>query len=261
MEDYQHLDGTVTIGVAHELLKKENLTVPITTLRNWVNELHQMKVHTVPRNPRGERVFSDKDLEILKFIADLKKRFGNNISMQQIGSKILEVFSDFVSYDPSDDSEYEGKSLAFNSVDKLKEFLSEEIQQLLTLKEEFQQQKEELEEERRRFNYSKGVEITKLRELFEEKILLLPDPEEEKRKREEDLQQVKIEMRSQNLNRSLLENRIRKKLREEAEKTWSDNPQKTGIIFKKENFALKEAFIQNYIIENFESEINKAFEE
>ncbi|MDQ0896278.1 MULTISPECIES: hypothetical protein [unclassified Paenibacillus] len=58
-----------TIGRAKEHLEKEEgISIPAQTLRNWFNELHESKVHTLKRNQRGERVLDETDIAIAKYI-------------------------------------------------------------------------------------------------------------------------------------------------------------------------------------------------
>jgi hypothetical protein len=236
-DQFEQYEGYVTIGSAHEKMKKEGITIPIPTMRNWVNDLHQLKVHTIPRNQRGERIFNDKDIAILRFIHDAKQKFGNNLTMPAIATMIVEKFSEIIYYDPNFDNNDEGAGLPVLSEERLRDFLRQELQELQTLKSEMEQAKEN----------------------YENRLRLIPSPEEEVRLRKEEKEQNKLEMRQLSLDSSFARNRVRKRLRERAVELWKANPKKTGLLFKKEDTAAKLEFIQQYELDHFDEEMKKEF--
>ncbi|WP_240420381.1 hypothetical protein [Paenibacillus periandrae] len=230
-DHFEQYEGYVTIGIAHERMKKGGINIPIPTMRNWVNELHQLKIHTIPRNTRDERIFSKEDIEIIRFISEAKQRFGNNITMQNIGSMLLENFSQHLHYDPNDSQEQQQGIIPILSEERLKDFLKTELQEINLLKLEMEQSK------------------TK----YEEMLRLMPDPIEEEKQR-------KKELRQHDLDRSFTENRVNKRLREKAEAVWNKNPKKIGVIFKKEDTAAKLEFIELYKLEHYEEEMKKEYD-
>jgi len=238
IETFEKYEGYVTIGMAHEKIKKDGITIPIPTMRNWVNDLHQLKIHTIPRNTRGERIFSENDTQILKFIYEAKQKFGNNLTMTAIGTMISDKFAQTLHYDPNFDNTDDGVSMPVLSEERLREFLRAELQELQMLK----------------------LEMNKAKEFYEERLSLLPSPEEEERIKEEEIRQRKLEIRQSELDGALVENRVRRRLREKAEAIWKQNPKTVGLLFKREDTAAKLEFIQQYELDHFDEELKKEFE-
>ncbi|RUS44955.1 hypothetical protein [Cohnella sp. AR92] len=237
-DQFEQYEGYVTIGIANEMLKKESVTIPVPTMRNWVNDLHHLKVHTIPRNQRGERIFSLKDIEILRFIYEAKQRFGNNITMQAIGTMIVEKFPQHLHYDPNFDSEEDGVGgLPVLAEDRLREFLRKELQEIQTIKEE----------------------MNEVIDSYKQRLSLMPSPEEEARMKEEERIRLITEMRQNDLNRMFTEDRVRQRLRAKATELWNQNPKKIGVFKKKEDTAAKLEFIKKYEDENFQDEIKKEY--
>ncbi len=224
--DFNQFDGFYTIGDVQTKLKEDyGITKPIPTLRNWVNDLHQHQIHTLPRNSRGERIFRDKDIDILRYISEAKQRYGNNLSMAAICQNIAEseVFKDHLNYDATDGGEG-AASMPTLPEHRIREFLKGELDEIKKIQEE----------------------LIKTKSDYESKLLLLPDPETERLER-------MVEVRTIIHNRSSLERRVRVKLREKAEQEWNKNPVKRGILFKTEDTAAKVLFIEKYIDEHMDS--------
>ncbi|MED0677624.1 MerR family transcriptional regulator [Aneurinibacillus thermoaerophilus] len=68
----------------------ELLDVPVPTLRDWCNRLEELGIHYLKRNDRQERIFEETDIEIMRFIRNLKKKYGRYTSMEDIGRLIQE---------------------------------------------------------------------------------------------------------------------------------------------------------------------------
>ncbi|NHN33364.1 hypothetical protein [Paenibacillus agricola] len=250
-DHFELYEGHVTIGIAHEKMKKAGISIPIPTLRNWVNDLHLLKIHTIPRNTRDERIFSKEDIDILRFIAEAKQRFGSNVTMQTIGTMLLENFSQHLHYDPHD-SNLEHGITPILSEERLKDFLRAELQEISTLKLEMEQSKAKYEE-MLRLMPDPVEEAERLKnEIHQQVVSLMPDPKAE-------ALQHKMELRQHDLDRSFTENRIQKRLREKAEEIWNRNPKKTGFIFKKEDTAAKLEFIELYKLDHYEEEMKKEY--
>lgn len=62
----------------------EDLDVPTGTLRQWENDL--AGIITIPRDSNGSRVYTEKEIKILRNIRDMRKM---NMSIQQIRIEIL----------------------------------------------------------------------------------------------------------------------------------------------------------------------------
>lgn len=80
----------VTLGDA-----SERLGVPSPTLRNWTDQLEDMGIHYVKRNNRNERVYYDNDIEIFKWISDLKKEHGRKTTMRDLTNVMREMTDRF----------------------------------------------------------------------------------------------------------------------------------------------------------------------
>lgn len=252
MDQFEQYEGYVTIGMAQDKLKKMGKTIAIPTMRNWVNDMHQYKTHTIPRNSRGERIFSEQDLEIIGFIYDAKQRFGNNLTMQAICTMIQERFAEHLHYDPNFDSDEAGGSAPVLSEHRLREFLKDELLVLEQLKQE----------------------MLAARDAYTQKLELMPSAEEEAEKAESLKREIEenvlkslpsaeeraIELRTYTLDKSTTENRVRKRLRQQAEALWAQNPKKVGFLVKREDIAAKLEFIQQYELDHFEEEIKKEYE-
>ena len=75
----------VTLGVASEILG-----VPAPTLRNWTDQLETFDVHYVIRNNRNERVYFEEDIEIFKYVRDLKSEYGRKTTTRDIARMLVE---------------------------------------------------------------------------------------------------------------------------------------------------------------------------
>lgn len=232
-DQYEEYRGFLTIGLANEKLKKEGLDIAIPTMRNWVNDLHQLQIHTIPRNSRGERIFSELDIEIIRFIKRAKVEFTNNLTMQAIGNMLQsqEIFKDHLHYDPNDNEVSSEMSLTTSEA-RLKELFKNELEELREMK----------------------YEMKELKESYESRLELLSSPEDDKKQRA-------LEYRQYLLDKSFTENKIRRRLREEAIVEWRKNPKTTGIFVKKEDAAAKIDFIDEYISSRIEKEMLKEFGE
>jgi len=78
-----------TIGRAKEHLENEGMSIPAQTLRNWFNELHDSKIHTLKRNERGERVLDETDIAIAKFIYESREK---NLTVKSLVPFIQQAF-------------------------------------------------------------------------------------------------------------------------------------------------------------------------
>lgn len=227
-EDY------LTIGKAAEKLKERQVNVQMPTLRNWFNELENLKVHSLPRtaNNKRERVLSPLELDIAEFIYKHRQKFGQKISMSSIVPALMDQFGDKLYYDDSED-EANG---AIDITQLQNDMIQQVEQQVSLIKQELYQ--EMIDELNRRDN---------------EKILALPDPEEIAREEEKRVKEQEKAIHAAQLNLWTTENRIKLLLRDEAEALWNKNPVKTGLFVKKEDLAKKMEFLQNYIDHNIEA--------
>ncbi|MGP0689863.1 MerR family transcriptional regulator [Priestia aryabhattai] len=73
----------LTMGLA-----SEHLDVPAPTLRLWTEQLEENEVHYVVRNDKGERLYYDNDLEIFKYIRDMKKEHGRKTTTKDLAYTI-----------------------------------------------------------------------------------------------------------------------------------------------------------------------------
>jgi hypothetical protein len=206
-----------TLGKAADYLVEQGYDVPVSTLRGWFNELHRIKIHTLDRNERKDRVLNETDIQIAKYIHDAKNEFGGQISLKTIGQELVKKFN--VYYDQQAQEEDSFQLQIFDE-DKIKEFLKEQLQ-------------------------SKAIELEELIEKkYQNRLALLPSPAEEL-----------VKMRSTYLDIRIIEIQAKKELKKEALDLWSKNPVKVGFIIKKESTSKKEEFIENYIDERIEQKI------
>jgi len=228
---FEEYKSHLTIGLANEKLKQEGMEIAIPTMRNWVNDLHQLQIHTIPRNARGERIFSSTDIEIIRFIKKAKTEFTNNLTMQAIGNMIQsqEIFKDHLHYDPNDNEIPSEMSLSL-SESRLKELFKNEMEELKEMKHQ----------------------LNELKENYETRLELMPNPEEDKKQRA-------LEYRQYLLDKTFAENKVRRRLRDAAIEEWRKDPKTTGIFIKREDAALKSDFIELYISTHFEEEMLKEY--
>ncbi|MEF2246407.1 hypothetical protein [Paenibacillus sp. IITD108] len=229
--EHDHLkqyEGFYTIGDVHTKLLEMGINKPVPTIRNWVNDLHQFQVHTLGRNSRGERIFKTSDIEIIRFIAEAKNRFGNNLSMATICQMIVEneAFKEHLFYDPNDGNTSGESNAPALPEHRIREYLKQELEEISKIKEE----------------------MLEMKNNYELQLKQLPSPEKEKEERA-------IEFRTMILDRNALERRVRTKLREEAIKEWDKNPIKKGFLIKSEDTAAKILFIDKFIDEHFEERL------
>jgi hypothetical protein len=203
-----------TIGRAKDYLEEQGFSIPMQTLRNWFNDLHEYKIHTLNRNERKERVLDEVDLEIAKYIYNARNE---NISVKALFPFIKERFA--VQYR---EEESDSKALTYWDPDAI-------IAQMEELKKFFIEREEIIR-----------------KEIHEEYGRMLPDPK-----------QQKLEMRIATLDVITAENKLRRRLEQEAEKEWEKNPVKTGLLFKKEDLLKKSEFIKNYVHDKIEEELKK----
>lgn len=69
----------VTLGGASKRLK-----VPPPTLRNWTDQLEEYGTHYTKRNNRNERIYYEKDLEIFKYLRDMKHEHGRKTTTERL---------------------------------------------------------------------------------------------------------------------------------------------------------------------------------
>lgn len=233
---FKKWEGYLTIGSAKEKLQNLGANVPIPTIRNWVNELHQLQVHTLPRNQRMERIFSETDVQILLYVFEAKKRFGNNLTMEAIVAMIQDhdKLKDHLNYDPTDGGQSDPGGLAV-SEHRIRELLRSEMNEM----------KQDLIK-------AKEIYETAAAKL-ETQLLMLPDPEVEKSQRT-------VEMRTLIFDARATERKVRSRLKERAEGEWAKNPVKRGLIFKSEDLGAKTIFIESYIEKHIDDEIKKEAE-
>lgn len=114
----------VTLGGA-----SERLDVPSPTLRNWTNQLEEYRTHYTKRNSRNERVYYKEDLEIFKFIKDMRLEHGGQTATRDI-AKMLLIDSRFKLRDREDDlnivSEDLSSELELLSQEDIKELMDRE---------------------------------------------------------------------------------------------------------------------------------------
>lgn len=75
----------VTLGDA-----SDRLATPSATLRNWTDQLEEYEVHYTKRNNRNERIYYDNDLEIFKFLKDMKAEYGRRTTTKDLAYMIAE---------------------------------------------------------------------------------------------------------------------------------------------------------------------------
>lgn len=80
----------ITLGDA-----SERLVVPSPTLRNWTDQLEELGLHYVKRNNRNERVYYDNDIEIFRWIRDLKKEYGRKTTMKDLTNVMKDMTEQF----------------------------------------------------------------------------------------------------------------------------------------------------------------------
>jgi DNA-binding transcriptional ArsR family regulator len=80
----------ITLGEA-----AARLGVPQPTLRGWVDKLEELGIHTLERNNRDERLFDEDDLEIFRFMKEMKDQYGaRRATTTDVGYVIAEKFAD-----------------------------------------------------------------------------------------------------------------------------------------------------------------------
>lgn len=213
-----------TIGKAAELLEKQGYRIPINTLRHWFNELERHRIHTLLKSPnRNERLLTETDLEIAKFIFEQKETYGSQVNLKSLGPFIIDKFPDYVYFDTSTESGNIESGAIVHQLDeeKLKGFIAGIIQE--QVREQVSIIEQRLEKEHK------------------ERLALLPSPEEEETRLRAIMTTVKI-----------TENRKRRELEREAEELWKRNPITTGFLFKKEDIARKAEFIKAYVDERID---------
>ncbi|CAG7658866.1 MerR family transcriptional regulator [Paenibacillus allorhizosphaerae] len=77
----------VTLGEA-----AHRLDVPQPTLRSWVDKLEELSVHYLLRNKREERIFDANDINIFRFLKEMKDQHGRRATLADIGVLIREKF-------------------------------------------------------------------------------------------------------------------------------------------------------------------------
>lgn len=68
----------------------ERLNVPPPTLRNWTDQLEEFEVHYIKRNDRNERIYYEQDLEIFRYIRDMKHEHGRKTTTERLAKMLLE---------------------------------------------------------------------------------------------------------------------------------------------------------------------------
>lgn len=75
----------VTLGGA-----SERLSVPPPTLRNWTDQLEEYNVHFTKRNNRNERIYYKEDLDIFKYIRDMRNEYGRKTTTRDLARMLSE---------------------------------------------------------------------------------------------------------------------------------------------------------------------------
>lgn len=75
----------ITLGDA-----SKELNVPSPTLRHWADKLEEFEVHYVKRNNRNERIYYSNDIEVFKFLKDLKNEYGRKTTTKDLAYMIAE---------------------------------------------------------------------------------------------------------------------------------------------------------------------------
>lgn len=78
----------ITLGDA-----ASRLEVPDSTLRHWTDQLEKYNVHYVKRNDRNERIYYDSDLDIFKYLRDLKAEHGRKTTTKDLAIMISQMGS------------------------------------------------------------------------------------------------------------------------------------------------------------------------
>lgn len=76
----------ITLGDA-----ASRIDVADSTLRHWTDQLEKFNVHYVKRNDRNERIYYDSDLDIFKFLKDLKQEHGRKTTTRDLALMIKEM--------------------------------------------------------------------------------------------------------------------------------------------------------------------------
>ncbi|KZE78167.1 hypothetical protein AV654_19520 [Paenibacillus elgii] len=210
-----------TIGKAADYLEEQGYRIPVTTLRHWFNELEKNNVHVLTKSSnRNERILTESDLEIAKFIYQQKEAYGFQMNVKALGALITEKFADYVTPGILKQDLDHGPGNFLIDEQKIRDYLAEQI------KIEVSAIKKQLEEEHK------------------ERLALMPSREEQ----EERLRAIATSLQLQEI-------RKRKELRRRAEDLWNKNPAKIGILFKREDLAKKAEFIKAYEDEHIEDEL------
>ena len=77
MDDYK------TLGEAAAILE-----LPTSTLRSWTDELEKYEVHFVLRNNRKERLYTEEDLSIFRYMRDIKNEYQRRLINRDVASLI-----------------------------------------------------------------------------------------------------------------------------------------------------------------------------
>jgi hypothetical protein len=77
----------ISFGDASELLQ-----VPQPTLRGWCDKFEEIGVHYIVRNRRGERIFYQLDLDIYRYVNELKDEHGRSANYLFLESRVKEKF-------------------------------------------------------------------------------------------------------------------------------------------------------------------------
>lgn len=164
-----------TLGKASEYLIEQGFDIPTSTLRGWFNELHRLKIHSLERSDRKDRVLYDTEIQIAKYIYEAKKQYGSQISMKTVGVEIANKFNVF--HNELDNEE--SFQLQVFDEEKIKEFFKEEV----------------------------TTQLQEMQKVFEKKYALLTDPVAEARKTREiynDMRFTELRLR-QELKREAIE--------------------------------------------------------
>ncbi|MDY7043665.1 MerR family transcriptional regulator [Virgibacillus sp. M23] len=113
----------VTLGDA-----STRLDVPSATLRHWTDQLEQFEVHYVMRNNRNERIYYDNDIQIFKYLKDLKAEYGRRTTTKDLAYMIAEKSSQEEMFDLRSKEEAPTPEPSNKTADLLNQ---EDIQQLM----------------------------------------------------------------------------------------------------------------------------------
>jgi hypothetical protein len=204
-----------TLGKASEYLIEQGYDIPTSTLRGWFNELHRLKIHSLERSDRKDRVLYDTEIQIAKYIHDAKKQYGSQISMKTVGTEIANKFNVF--HNELDNEET--FQLQVFDEEKIKEFFKEEV----------------------------TTQLQEMQKSFEKKFALLSDPIAEARKTREiynDMRFTELRLR-QELKREAIDQWAKNPVKSSI-LFWKENSEKKNEYIT--------SYVEEHIVERLKNE-------